>query len=59
MWKYLVQVGNDERHNEVDKGDTEEADEGTLFMLAMMRATMRLTKVTLNRRVDIPCSCWG
>ncbi len=58
MWRYLVQVGNDEHHNEVDVGDAEVAGGGTLSMLEMTSATMRLTKVMLRRRVEIPCSCW-
>ncbi len=57
-WRYLVYVGNDYRHNKVDKDDAEEADGGNLFMLAMTSATMRLTKVTWRRRIKALCSCW-
>ncbi len=57
-WRYIVHVGNDECHNEVDKGDAEEACGDTLFMLAMTSTTLMLTKVTLRRQVEVHCSCW-
>jgi hypothetical protein len=40
VWRYLVHVGDDKHHNEVDKGDTEEAGGGALFMLVMTSATI-------------------
>ncbi len=50
---YLVHVGDDEHHNEVCNDDTDRLVEVTLFMLALMKATMRLAMVTLTRMVKV------